>query len=348
MSLLQQIAGLPADRVVQLRGVPTDTVAAATTGDAAGPVAVVLRPGPTRTPGSFVRAVLDDLERVAVALLPGWLPEAAHVARADPFGLAAVRAAAGRRARGSAHSAPFLAYLAGVAVSGRRPPTDPFPPEVRCPGLTRVVADGFDRPRLSLLVEVPAGLDPAGERAVVAGAEWLCHHGRAAVWLTGTPLRHEDRVVDVVLTPAATPPGPVPATPPRPVPATPPTVLGRPHPGSATEAALEAALAAEGWAAGRVWNRYHQSHPLAPPVCPDLLWPAERCVVEVDGPEHCRPDRFEADRQRDVRLQMDGYAVLRFTNARINHDVGAVVHQIGTVIRARRRDMAEGTFHAPR
>ena len=54
--------------------------------------------------------------------------------------------------------------------------------------------------------------------------------------------------------------------------------------------------------------------------------------VEIDGPEHCRPARFEADRQRDVQLQLDGYAVLRFTNARINHDVGAVVHQIGTLI----------------
>ncbi|MFY1624401.1 endonuclease domain-containing protein [Micromonospora sp. WMMD735] len=341
MSLVRQLAGLPTDRVVQLVGVPTDAVAAATTGEPVGPVAVVLRPGPPRTPGSLVRAVLDDLERVAVALLPGWLPEAADVPRVDPFGLAAVRAAASRRARESAHFAPFLAHLADVAVSGRRPPTDPFPPEIRCPGLTRVVADGFDRPGVSLLVEVPAGLDPAGERAVVAGAEWLCHHGRVAVWLTGTPLRHEDRVVSVALAPAAVPP-------PRPVPATAPTVRGRPHPRSSTEAALEAALAAESWAAGRVWNHYHLSHPLAPPVCLDLLWPAERCVVEVDGPEHCRPDRFEADRQRDVRLQMDGYAVLRFTNARINHDVGAVVHQIGTVIRARRRDMAEGTFHARR
>ncbi|MEV4769123.1 endonuclease domain-containing protein [Micromonospora humida] len=341
MSLVQQLAGLPTGRVVQLVGVPTDTVVAATTGETVGPVAVVLRPGPPRTPGSFVRAVLDDLERVAVALLPGWLPEAADVPCADPFGLAAVRAAASRRARESAHFAPFLAHLAAVAVSGRRPPTDPFPAEIRCPGLTRVVADGFDRPGVSLLVEVPAGLDPAGERAVVAGAEWLCHHGRVAVWLTGTPLRHEDRVVSVALTPAAVPP-------PRPVPATAPTVRGRPHPRSTTEAALETALAAESWAAGRVWNHYHRPHPLAPPVCLDLLWPAERCVVEVDGPEHCRPDRFEADRQRDVRLQMDGYAVLRFTNARINHDVGAVVHQIGTVIRARRRDMAEGTFHARR
>ncbi|MEU8374617.1 DUF559 domain-containing protein [Micromonospora sp. NPDC048894] len=342
MSLVRQLAALPTDRVVQIPGVPTGTVAATVTGEPVGPAAVVLQPGPTRTAGSFVHAVLDELERVAVGLLPGWLPEAADLPRADPYGLAAVRAAAVARARGSAHSAAFLAHLATVALSGRRPPVDPFPPEIRCPGLTRVVAQGFGRPRANLLIEVPAGLDPAGEQAVVAGAEWLCHHGRVGVWLAGAPLRHEDRVVTVVLTREA-------ADGQRgPVPTTPPAVVGRPHPGSATEALLEAALAGQSWSAGRIWNRYHQPHPLSPAVCLDLLWPDERCVVEIDGPEHCRPDRFEADRQRDVRLQLDGYAVLRFTNARINHDVGAVVHQIGTLIQARRRDLAEGRSHGRR
>ncbi|WFE94225.1 DUF559 domain-containing protein [Micromonospora sp. WMMD987] len=341
MSLARQLAAVPVDRVVQLAGVPTDTIAATATGEAAGPAAVVLRPGPARTPGTVVCAVLDELEQVAVALLPGWLPEAADVPRADPFGLAAVRAAAVRRSRGSPHHAPFLAHLATVAVSGRRPPVDPFPLRVRCPGLVRVVAAGFGRSRVTLLIEVPAGLDPAGEHALVAGAEWLCDHGRAGVWLVGTPLRHTDRVAGVRLIRSAD-------DRPRPVPTPYPEVVGRPHPGSATEAALEAALAVESWAAGRVWNRYLQSHPLAPPVCPDLLWPDARCVVEIDGPEHCRPARFEADRQRDVQLQLDGYAVLRFTNARINHDVGAVVHQIGTLVRARRRALAEGTPHVRR
>ncbi|MEV6800573.1 DUF559 domain-containing protein [Micromonospora rifamycinica] len=341
MSLARQLAAVPVDRVVQLAGVPTGTIAATATGEPAGPAAVVLHPGPARTPGDVVHAVLDELEQVAVALVPGWLPEAADIPRADPFGLAAVRAAAVGRARGSPHYAPFLAHLATVAVSGRRPSVDPFSLQVRCPGLVRVVAEGFGRARVNLLIEVPADLDPAGERAVVAGAEWLCHHGRVGVWLVGTPLRHTDRVACVRLTRPAD-------DRPREVPPPSPEVLGRPHPGSATEAALEAALAVESWAAGRVWNRYHQSHPLAPPVCLDLLWPDARCVVEIDGPEHCRPARFEADRQRDVQLQLDGYAVLRFTNARINHDVGTVVHQIGTLVRSRRRALAEGTLHVRR
>ncbi|MFJ6199328.1 endonuclease domain-containing protein [Micromonospora sp. NPDC092111] len=341
MSLARQLAGLPADRVVQVVGVPTGMIAAAATQGVAGLAAVVLDPGPCRTPTAVVRAVLDELERVAVALLPGWLPEAAEIHRSDPFGMAAVRAAAVRRAHGTAHFAPFLAQLATVALSDRRPSVNTFSREIRCLGLVRVVAEGFGRPRLSLLIEVPAGLTAAGEQAVVAGAEWLAHHGRAGVWLAGTPLRQVDRVV---CAPLNGPPGDRP-----PVVATaPPDVVGRPHPGSAAETALENALAAESWATGRMWNQYHQSHPLSAPVCLDLLWPAERCVVEVDGPEHCRPARFEADRQRDVQLQLDGYAVLRFTNARISHDVGSVVHQIGTLVRARRRDTAEGRFHARR
>lgn len=71
-------------------------------------------------------------------------------------------------------------------------------------------------------------------------------------------------------------------------------------------------------------------------------------MVEIDGPEHCRPERYELDRRRDVRLTLDGYAVLRFTNARIVHDVGAVVHEIGTFVRGRRRDTAEGNNYGRR
>jgi very-short-patch-repair endonuclease len=265
----------------------------------------------------------------------------AEISRVDPLGLAAVRAAALRRARGTPHFAPFLAHLATVALAGRRPSGRSFPLEVRCLGLARVVAEGFGRPRLALVIDVPAGLPADREQAVVAGAEWLAHHGRLAVWLTGASLRQVDRVAVVPLDPAAVQP----ATAVQPAAAVQPAVVGRPHPASAAEAALEAALAAESWAAGRRWNQYHQSHPLRAPVRLDLLWPAERCVVEVDGPEHCHPARFEADRQRDVQLQLDGFAVLRFTNARITHDVGSVVRQIGTFLRDRRRDPMEGRPH---
>ncbi|MFI7420923.1 endonuclease domain-containing protein [Nonomuraea sp. NPDC049684] len=119
-----------------------------------------------------------------------------------------------------------------------------------------------------------------------------------------------------------------------------PPVAGRPHPGSASELALEAALSGRAWAGGRAWNQTYRPGPLAVPIRVDLLWERERCVVEIDGPDHRAPAKFAADRQRDVLLQLDGYAVLRFPDAQVMTDMDTVVRQIGQFLRNRRR--AEG------
>jgi len=124
-----------------------------------------------------------------------------------------------------------------------------------------------------------------------------------------------------------------------------PAVAGRPHPASAAEQALERALAVCDWAAGRAWNQTHQSHPLALSIRLDLLWRQERCVVEIDGPEHREAVRFEADRRRDVQLQLDGYAVLRFTNAQIASDLETVVRQLERFVVSRRAGTFEGSRH---
>jgi hypothetical protein len=109
------------------------------------------------------------------------------------------------------------------------------------------------------------------------------------------------------------------------------------------EATLEAVLRRqEHWAYGRLWNATYQPAAVRSPIRPDLLWPAERVAVELDGPEHCRPAQYDADRDRDVHLQLDGYAVLRFTNARVRYDVQAVAAQIEHLIRTRRFDLAKG------
>ncbi|MFI2708905.1 endonuclease domain-containing protein [Micromonospora sp. NPDC018662] len=293
--------------------------------------AVVHRPAARpATPADAVHAALDRLEQVAVELLPAWLPEIADGIRPDTAGLAAVRVAATARARRERFPGSFLPDLAVFAVTGRRRATPaPLPTRTRAVALARLVAGAFGRRRVVLLVAPPAG----DGGVIAAGAAWLVQHGGPAVWLVGVGGEGlpEFRVA-----------------PPPALPAWTETVVGRPHPGSDVEKRLEAALAVESWAAGRRWNQSYQSHGLAPPVRLDLLWPDERCVVEIDGPEHCRPVHYEADRQRDVQLQLDGYAVLRFTNARVIHDVGAVVQQIGTYLRARRRDMAEGRHHGRR
>ena len=53
----------------------------------------------------------------------------------------------------------------------------------------------------------------------------------------------------------------------------------------------------------------------------DFLWPAERLVVETDGyASHGTREAFERDRDRDARLALAGYLVLRFSYRRITRE----------------------------
>jgi very-short-patch-repair endonuclease len=324
------VADIPVNRVVSLPEVDIDDLAQVLAGEPGELAPLVTRvPDSCNSPGAFAEAAVAELERAAVGLLPAWLPGTSE-SRPDLGGLAAARLLAAELARRGRYPRRFLTDLAVLSLTGRRPPTASLPLRIRARELARLVAVAFGRRRTVLLVDGSDG-DGPGVEAVVAGAEWLVSSGGPAVWLLGTT---SERVPAVrVGIPADK--GSV-------------AVAGRPHPGSTVEAALEAALARESWATGRRWNQDYRSNALTPPVRLDLWWPAERCVVEIDGPEHCRPDRYELDRRRDVRLTLDGYAVLRFTNARIIHDVGAVVHEIGTFVRAQRRDTAEGNNHGRR
>ena len=328
MTLTHQLAGLSIDRVVQVRGAEAGRIARAVAEHSTDVAAVVTRTSArATTPREFVGAMLDDLERVAVELLPAWLPDASGINRTDAGGTAVIRMIAAARAAEAHYTRSFLLDLAVLAMTGHRDGSPGLPVRARAAQLARLVSESFGRIRCALLVPVPPDLTPSERDAIVAGCDWLAHHAKVAVWLLGTSPIDADRVPMANL---------------EDVPAAPVAPIGKPHPASAIEAVLEAALAAESWSAGRRWNQTYQSTALSAPVRLDLMWPDERCVVELDGPEHCHPVRFEADRQRDVQLQLDGYAVLRFTNARVVHDVGAVVHQIGTYIRGRRRDTVEG------
>jgi very-short-patch-repair endonuclease len=333
----RQLGELPSDRVLQLRGRAADTIATSLAhGNADLPAALTCRVLPTATPADLVTAILDDVESAAIELFPTWLPEAEHIRTPGGAGLVAVRALAADRASRSAHFRPFLSDLAAMALGGRAAARRRFPPEIRAVGLARVIADALRRDRLVLVVDVPSGLTAVDEQVVAAGCGWLADRGRFGVWLTGAPLVTVDWLASATLTVPLTGAVDVPFVQPG-------AVVGIPHPGSTAEAALEAALATRSWAAGRRWNQTYRSHALRSPVRLDLLWQDERCVVEIDGPEHCAPVRFDADRRRDVQLQLDGYAVLRFTNARVLHDVEAVVAQIGKFIEARRRESWKGT-----
>jgi hypothetical protein len=345
---------LPIGRVVSLAGVAPAALALTLVPlPAEAPAVVIYRPWPPESAGEVAAGALDELEGAALGLFPAWLPDAAGICGPGGAGVDAVRVLAMRAAPATAQFGPFLADLAERALRGSRSGSGRFSPEVRAAGLAKVIARSYDRSAAALLVEVPADLTGDGEQALVAACEWLAHRGGLGVWLAGADLSTVDwisrrqvrlpepaasiaRVACTART-AAQPAQPVVTYPP---------LAGRPHPASRAEGAVERALAPLLWAAGRAWNQTYQARPLEPPVRLDLLWRAERCVVELDGPEHLEPLRYEADRRRDRLLQQDGFTVARFTNDQVARDLAAVVSQIEQLVTARRRAIAEGQRHA--
>ncbi len=113
-------------------------------------------------------------------------------------------------------------------------------------------------------------------------------------------------------------------------------LAGAPRPASAAERVLEQALSRRVWAVGRRWNQAYQPDPLASPLRIDLWWRDEQCVVEIDGPEHRGEARYKADRQRDLRLQLDRQTVMRFTTAQVLAETDRVVSAIEQVVCGRR------------
>jgi hypothetical protein len=65
----------------------------------------------------------------------------------------------------------------------------------------------------------------------------------------------------------------------------------------------------------------------------DCLWPDERVIVELDGYGfHRDPQAFEADRRRDVALQLAGSQVLRFTYRRVVDEPAAVIAELAAAL----------------
>lgn len=65
----------------------------------------------------------------------------------------------------------------------------------------------------------------------------------------------------------------------------------------------------------------------------DVLFPAQRLVLEVDGyAAHSAREAFERDRRRQNRLVAEGYIVLRFTWRDLTERPGDVVRQVAAVL----------------
>jgi very-short-patch-repair endonuclease len=67
----------------------------------------------------------------------------------------------------------------------------------------------------------------------------------------------------------------------------------------------------------------------------DLLWPAERLIVEIDGfAFHSTREAFERDRRRDATLQAHGYRVMRVTWRQIADEPEAVIARLAAALAA--------------
>jgi very-short-patch-repair endonuclease len=335
------LAHIPVDRVVRLVGLTDEQLAVGLDPLPDGsPVVIRYRvPFPCASTHDVVDDVLAKLEAIAMELFPAWLSSADVIDTGSDFDRRVVRELAHRRAAESAHFGPFLADMAEAALRGCAPDRR-FGPEVRAKGLARIITDSYRRDGVVLRVGPADGSSTEDDQRRAAVAfEWLVNPGDIGVWLTACALPLVDRYVTWRLSVpgflealsrdenAETPP-----------PVDYPALAGRPHPASAAEQALERRLSRCEWATGRSWNQEYASGSLAPPIRVDLMWAAERCVVEIDGSDHRGILKYAADRRRDNGLMLDGFAVLRFTNEEIVDDPHRVLTVIESLLAKKRHD----------
>lgn len=327
---------LPVDRVLRIAGLSGEQLAV-TLDPLPDGQPVVIRygvPSTVTSQAAVVDDVLDQLEIIARQLFPVWLPAARSITTSSDFDRRVIRQLAHQLAGGTDHFGPFLADVAEAALRGQTV-AHRSAPEIRARGLATIIAGSYHRDDVVLLVGPTDGIPRDGQARVAVALEWLSAY--VGVWCTEGALRDVDRFptwhVAVPGYVRELTPAPVADTSPRiayPAPA------GRPHPASVAEQTLERCLAHCGWASGRTWNQVYASDVLAPPIRVDLMWPDERCVVEIDGPDHRGILKYAQDRRRDNGLVLDGYAVLRFTNDEIADDPQRVLGVIERLLGSRR------------
>jgi hypothetical protein len=283
--------------------------------------------------------MLDRLEAIARELFPSWLPDAEVLSSSSDHDRRVVRLLAHRHASGSDHFGPFLADMAESAMLGRASSIR-FDPHVRARGLARIIGASYGNRAVVLLPDIADDVVDDDQLQLAAAFEWLANHGGIGVWLTGDALPVVDRfasvsvrVPDYIAELSATSEVAAPAIDSPDFPA----LAGRPHPGSAVEQLLERCLSVCEWAAARKWNETWNAHPLLPPIRVDLMWAEERCVIELDGPDHRERYKYADDRRRDNALVVAGFAVLRFTNDEVVDDPQRVLATVETLLSTRRQ-----------
>ncbi|WLP89723.1 DUF559 domain-containing protein [Gordonia sp. NB41Y] len=310
------------------------------------PVILDYRGPDDRSAHAVASEVLDALELILIALFPSWLPGGAP---GQLWDVSDAQSAARELCSSSRLSPAVTVELARSAAAGTRPRRHPAA-ELRATGLVDLLRHAYGRPDVVLAIRASGDLSADAQHAAVTACEWLAYHGRLTVWLTDDALPAVERVPVLRLRSTAadiqqdatasqtaiTEPAHTETTPPvlsvsRPT--------GAPAPHSAAEQALEASLSRQRWAQDRRWNRAPDDlDPLTPSIIVDLMWTAERIVVEVDGADHRRPGKYARDRARDNMLQRHGYLVLRYTNEQVLADADLVAAELREMIEARHTD----------
>ena len=287
--------------------------------------------GPGRR--DLTEQVVEALSEAVAGTYPAWLPEAEHLAGPGGAGLAALRTICERVAGDTDLFGPFLVAVAVAALSGRPFVIAEFARETAVREARKLILRACGQRRLVVMVELTGSWTPAQIEVAETNALWLSGPGDLTVWLFGTPTARMTRVLRsasharkrVSEPPAA--PHPSYLTPLR----------GRPNAFSRAETCLEAHLARSPWAAGRAWNQTWSSGVLTNAIRVDLVWRREKCVVELDGPDHLDTDKYAADRVRDRALQQAGFLVLRYTNDEVLGDAARVLGELERFLEDRRR-----------
>jgi very-short-patch-repair endonuclease len=283
--------------------------------------------------------VIEALSEAVAGTYPAWLPEAEHLAGPGGAGLAAVRTICERVAGNSDLFGPFLLAAAEASLCGRPLGVAEFAQETVIRQARKLILRAYGYRHVVIMVELTGTWSTAQIEAVEANALWLAGPGELTVWLFGTPTAFLTRV------PRSSLPGSVPTSDPPATPRAPylTPLRGRPNAFSRAERRLEAHLARSPWATGRAWNQTWSSGVLANSIRVDLVWPREKCVVELDGPDHLDMDKYAADRVRDRALQRAGFLVLRYTNDEVLGDVARVLDELERFLKDRRRSTARET-----
>ncbi|MEM0986464.1 MAG: DUF559 domain-containing protein [Pseudomonadota bacterium] len=281
--------------------------------------------------------LLLQLETTVSMVFPAWLPEAEGITSPGGAGLAALETLARVEAGRSNLFGPYLIAMATHALT-RSPgeAKDAFAPEIRLRECHKLFLRAYGAMKAAIIIELSPGLSPGRLGEVQQAAFFVAAQGGFRVWLTGAGLGALERIPQHTTKKLAGVPEPSVL----PVPAQPhfTPISGKPHPLSETENRMEAFLCQWDWAPGRAWNASWSEGPLSNPVTVDLIWAAERLVVEFDGADHLAHEKYLRDRQRDRALQAAGFAVLRFTNEEIADDLAERASEIERFLRRARSE----------